>query len=208
MILLKQKEVKREAEPSIIRIIQDMVRRGESESDIMETLRGLGVEEGKAKKLLMLGQADTFALVESEVSKIVKGTLAEEEESFQDALKAKLEDAIAGARSELESGVRNYTDQKTEKILEMMEEIRQRNEESIERARAMETEMRDVRLRSGAGQGKIITTALIVFGVLFLLFDAYLFYTAFQSALTIDQIVLNIVVAVVGMAMLFTASIV
>ncbi|MFA4906946.1 MAG: hypothetical protein WC602_01615, partial [archaeon] len=111
-----------EDNPSIIRIIQEMVRKGESEKDIMSTLRGLGIDEERAKRLLMLGQADTFALVESEVSKIVRGSIAEEEEDFKIALKRQLKDAVGEAKIEMEKNVRDYTDKKTGKILEMMEE--------------------------------------------------------------------------------------
>ena len=197
-----------EDNPSIIRIIQEMVRKGESEKDIMSTLRGLGIDEERAKRLLMLGQADTFALVESEVSKIVRGSIAEEEEDFKIALKRQLKDAVGEAKIEMEKNVRDYTDKKTEKIVEIMEEIRQKSEENLERSKTVEMEMKEVRMRSGAGQGKVITFVLILAGIGFLLFDAYLFYKSTQTILTVDQIVLNLVIAVAGIAMLFTASVV
>ena len=197
-----------EDNPSIIRIIQEMVRKGESEKDIMSTLRGLGIDEERAKRLLMLGQADTFALVESEVSKIVRGSIAEEEEDFKIALKRQLKDAVGEAKIEMEKNVRDYTDKKTGKILEMMEEGRQKNEEALERSKTVEMEMKEVRMGSGAGQGKVITLVLILMGIGFLLFDAYLFYKSAQTILTVDQIVLNLVIAVAGIAMLFTASVV
>ena len=60
------------SEPSIIEIIQNMVREGESEEKIVQTLQQLGVEPKKAQRLLLLAQADTFALLRSEISKIVK----------------------------------------------------------------------------------------------------------------------------------------
>jgi len=58
-------------EASIIQIIQDMVKNGESEEKIIKTLESLGVEADKAKRLLLLGQADTFALLRNEISKII-----------------------------------------------------------------------------------------------------------------------------------------
>ena len=48
---------------SIIKIIQDMVREGESEEKVIQTLKELGVDPDKAKRLLLLGQADTFGLL-------------------------------------------------------------------------------------------------------------------------------------------------
>ena len=57
---------------SIIEVIQEMVRNGESEENIIKSLEQLGIEPDKAKRLLLVGQADTFALLQSEITKIVR----------------------------------------------------------------------------------------------------------------------------------------
>ena len=49
-----------------------MVRDGESEEKILGTLRDLGVSMDKAKKLLLLAQADTFNLLKSELKKTLQ----------------------------------------------------------------------------------------------------------------------------------------
>ncbi len=54
---------------SIIEIIEKMVREGESEEKIVQTLKDLGIPQDKAKRLLLLGQADTFALLRGEIKK-------------------------------------------------------------------------------------------------------------------------------------------
>ncbi|MBS3059344.1 MAG: hypothetical protein J4224_02865, partial [Candidatus Diapherotrites archaeon] len=66
------------SEASIIEIIQKMVRDGESEEKIIQSLKTLGVAPDKAKRLLLLGQADTFALLRSEITKIVKQSIEEQ----------------------------------------------------------------------------------------------------------------------------------
>ena len=66
------------SEASIIQIIQKMVREGESEEKIIQSLKTLGVAPDKAKRLLLLGQADTFALLRSEITKIVKQSIEEQ----------------------------------------------------------------------------------------------------------------------------------
>lgn len=62
----------RQSEASIVSIIREMVKSGESEKTIIQSLKELGIEEKKAKKLLLLGEADTFALLQNEINKMVK----------------------------------------------------------------------------------------------------------------------------------------
>ena len=88
---MAQKKVEKEA--SIIEIIQEMVREGESEEKIVETLKSLGVEPEKAKRLLLLGQADTFSLLRSEISKIVKTDIEAEKPAFVDFIRGQTENA-------------------------------------------------------------------------------------------------------------------
>ena len=60
------------SEASIISIIREMVKSGESEQTIIKSLQQLGIDPKNAKKLLLLGEADTFALLQSEINKMVK----------------------------------------------------------------------------------------------------------------------------------------
>ncbi len=57
---------------SIISIIREMVKAGESEETIIRSLQELGIAEKDAKRLLLVGEADTFALLENEINKMVK----------------------------------------------------------------------------------------------------------------------------------------
>src|SRR3989338_834852 len=57
---------------SIIQIIQKMVADGEAEQKIVSTLQDLGVNAEQAKRLLLIGQADTFGLLRGEINKIVR----------------------------------------------------------------------------------------------------------------------------------------
>jgi len=63
---------------SIIELIQQMVSEGVPEEKIVQTLKELGVEPEKAKRLLLLGQADTFALLRSEIARIVVDDIEKE----------------------------------------------------------------------------------------------------------------------------------
>ena len=60
------------SQASIISVIREMVKSGESEQSIVKSLKELGIKERDAKKLLLLGEADTFALLQNEINKMVK----------------------------------------------------------------------------------------------------------------------------------------
>ena len=60
------------SQASIVSIIREMVKSGESEETILASLKELGIKEKDAKKLLLLGEADTFALLQNEINKMVK----------------------------------------------------------------------------------------------------------------------------------------
>ena len=99
-------------ESSIIKIIQRMVSDGESEEKIVQTLRDLGVDEDKAKRLLLLGQADTFALLRSEISKIVKEDLDKQKPEMKKFISSEAEKAGGQVRrnvwEELKKDAENY----------------------------------------------------------------------------------------------------
>jgi len=70
-------------EKSIIEIIEKMVKEGRPEKEIIKELKSLGIKEEQARKLLLLGEADTFALLKNEIRKIVKEDMKKEEEIFR-----------------------------------------------------------------------------------------------------------------------------
>ncbi len=81
---------KRMRQASIISIIREMVKSGESEENIIRSLKQLGVEEKKAKKLLLLGEADTFALLQNEINKMVKEYFDREKPNLTNYIKKEL----------------------------------------------------------------------------------------------------------------------
>ncbi len=78
-------------EASIIEIIEEMVRAGESEEKIVQTLKDIGISDKQAKKLLLLGEADTFALLKNEIRKIVKEDMEKEKEVLLEAISDEIE---------------------------------------------------------------------------------------------------------------------
>lgn len=70
-------------ETSIIEIIEKMVKEGRPQKEILKELKSVGIKEEQARKLLLLGEADTFALLKKEIQKIVKEDMKKEEELFR-----------------------------------------------------------------------------------------------------------------------------
>ena len=74
-------------EQSIIGIIERMVKEGQPESKILASLKALGVREDQAKKLLLLGESDTFTLLKNEIRKIVHEDMSKEEELLKQVIR-------------------------------------------------------------------------------------------------------------------------
>src|SRR3989338_1093309 len=60
---------KNQSNPSIIETIDKMVKDGESEEKILNTLKDIGISPDNARRLLILGQADVFSLIKGEIRK-------------------------------------------------------------------------------------------------------------------------------------------
>src|SRR3989338_127049 len=58
--------------PSIIETIDKMVKEGESEEKILNTLKDIGISPDNARRLLILGQADVFSLLKGEIRRTIK----------------------------------------------------------------------------------------------------------------------------------------
>ena len=82
---------------SIISIISEMVKSGESEENIIKMLQELGIEPKNAKRLLLLGEADTFALLQNEINKMVKEAFEKEKPKMMGYIK----DGIEGTEKDL-----------------------------------------------------------------------------------------------------------
>lgn len=82
--------IKGQSEASIISVIREMVKSGESEESIIKSLEQLGIAQKDAKKLLLLGEADTFALLQKEINKMVKEYFDKEKPELVEYIKNKV----------------------------------------------------------------------------------------------------------------------
>lgn len=214
------------SEPSIIEIIQTMVREGESEQKILQTLQQLGVEPQKAQRLLLLAQADTFALLRSEISKIVKQDVDAEKQNLNVFVQQQAQSAVQAStkgmadtikkdleayENQLSMQRRNFETQTSDtvtKFTDLAERIRVRVNELGKDVQQVKVDQDEIKLRGVGNQNRMISMALLAFGVLFVLADLFLFIVNFGSVLTIDSVIIFIVMALIGVVLMFVATLV
>ncbi|MCH7902654.1 hypothetical protein IIC68_02790 [archaeon] len=211
---------------SIIDIIQKMVREGETEDKIINTLKDLGVEPDKAKRLLLLGQADTFALLKGEIKKIVVQEIEEEkpvlkkfiqEEAIHsaDASRQQLTKAVINDLKEYEKDITGQSKTFQEQINDNIRKVNDLNErvkgklnELGEAVREVQIDMDEVKIKGIGGRNKLISNALMGLGLLFGIGDAFLFYTTFGQPLSVDSLIVMTIVALITITMLFVATVI
>jgi predicted phage tail protein len=213
-------------EASIIEIIQKMVREGESEEKIIQTLKDLGVEPEKAKRLLLLGQADTFALLQNEISKIVSKELEKQKSSLKEFIEDQAETAAEKEREQLTKAVisdlkeyekditgqsKTFQEQIQEnvtKVTELSDRVKVKLNELGEAVHTIQMDMDEIKLKGIGSRNKWISTLLLFMGIAFCIGDILLFYTAFQGEITIDTMIITVIMALIGITMIFVASVI
>ena len=213
-------------ESSIIEIIEKMVKDGESEEKILKTLLDLGVEPEKAKKLLLLGQADTFALLKREIRNIVMDEIEKEkpvlkrfieEQAVQAGYESRQEltKAVISDLKEYEKDVSGHNkafqeklDDNIRKVTEMNDKVKMKLNEMGEAVRQVQVDMDEVRIKGVGSRNKLISNALWLLGLFFGVGTFYTFITSFGQALSIDTIIVMVTMALITITMLFVATIV
>ncbi len=211
-------------EPSIIEIIQNMVKEGESEEAILQTLNQLGVDPKKAQRLLLLAQADTFSLLRSEISKIVKQDIDSEKSSMQSFVRSEAQNAIKDTQQRMSEDMKkelrsyetdfsgkdkNFQSQITDtitKFTDLSERMRQRVNELSKDVQQLKADQDEIKLKGLSARNRTISLVMLAIGLLFVLADLALFVINFGAALTIDSVVIFIVIALIGITMMFLST--
>ncbi len=221
-------EVKKK-EKSIIEIIQQMVANGDSEEKILKTLKDLGVPMENAKRLLLVGQADTFALLRSEISKIVKSDLElekprltkyidEEAQRASEAAKGKIEQEVIADLQKYEKDITGQSKTFQEQIGETVKTVADLSDRVRDQLNALgaqvdtiQKDMDEMKVRGLGVRNRIISLLFIVLGVVFCGLAGYFAYQNFSlisagTGLSIDAVIILLVVGMIGITLLFVAS--
>lgn len=215
----------KESEASVIEIVRKMVAEGESEENIVRTLEDLGVEKAKAQRLLLLGQADTFALLRSEISKIVRSDVEAEKPKMIEFIQQEAEKSSEASKSKIEKAVmqdiKNYEkditgqsktfqeqiNETVAKFSELSERVRTQLNALGQQVKQVQVDMDEFKLKGIGARNKYVSLALLLLGMVFLAADLYLFITA-SPPISIDTIIVTVILALVGITMLFVATLI
>jgi len=215
-----------EKESSIIEIIQQMVEAGENEEKIVKTLQDLGVEPEKAKRLLLLGQADTFALLKSEIVKIVKKDVKAQEPELKKFIKEQTDKAVVEMKKHVETAAmedikkyekditgqsKTFQEQIHDTVSQMADlstRVKEKLNELGEKMQKVEQDMGEMKVRGIGQRNRMISLLLVLGGVAFMVSSLYLFFIKFQSFITIDSIIITVIMALIGITMIFVATVI
>ncbi|MDP2974247.1 MAG: hypothetical protein Q8N60_04300 [Candidatus Diapherotrites archaeon] len=210
---------------SIIAIIQDMVKAGEPEEKIIKSLAELGVKPDQARRLLLLGEANTFALLQNEINKIVgnyfeqeKPKLAEfireEVGRISDEMLDKIERRALNAFKEDQRFIENQAtmfqarvNQSVKNVVELHEETKAKINELNGRFAGIERDSWALKQRVfGSKLIKAASTALIAMQVVLIAASFYLLFTT-PLALSPQTLILIATIGVVLVTMIYLAVI-
>ena len=196
------------SQASIISIIREMVKSGESEETILTSLKELGIKEKDAKKLLLLGEADTFALLQNEINKMVKEYFDREKPAFEkhikeeikreeNAMTDRVEKRSLSAFKDDQKFIENQAtmfqarvNQSVKNILQLNQQTRQQIADIGGRVSNNEREVWNLKERiSGSKSVNIVSGLLIAFEIGLVAATAYLVFTGAANT-TIDVAVI------------------
>jgi hypothetical protein len=201
-----------------------MVSEGQSEETIISTLRDLGVDEDKAKRLLLVGQADTFALLRSEITKIVAEDMEKEKQKMTEFIRTETDGAVEKAKAKIEKDIitdlqkyekditgqsKTFNEQISDtvkKFADLSERVKEKLNELGEHVHKIEIDMDEMKLRGIGGRNQFISMALMGIGIAFCAFALYTLYSKFQLVLGIDAMIMTTIIALIGISMLFVAT--
>lgn len=225
---------KEKSESSIIELIESMVKAGESEKKIIESLKDLGVKEDQAKKLLLLGEADTFALLKAEIRKIVADSVETEREGLakqireevkkqtsltqqiavsevskeMDIKERSMESDIKKYKLAIETGEKEFKSQmfsSLNDLTSMVDKTRNRSNELSERVTNIELDMGELKATGVGLKNYSIRRITFVIGLIFLIISGYIFLTGFTK-LTTTSFLIALALALIGVTSMFVAQ--
>ncbi len=201
-------------EASIISAIREMMKNGESEDKILKTLTEMGIKHEQAKRLIMVGQADTLTILQEDIGRIARNQI----ENEIPALKKMVEEELRNAREELKKSVKGELGEEIELVQKQVKkDIQLVNDASTsydnklgkmdEKVNEVRGELKEMQMRRLGTKNEWISLMLVLGGIAFNISALYMFIVTF-SAITLDSLILTAVIALTGITMLFGSSII
>ncbi len=211
---------------SIIKVIQDMVAAGEPEEKIIATLNELGIETEKAKKLLLIGQSDVFALLKNEIHSIVLSDLEKEKPEIDSIIEQRvlkvseelgkkealrIKEEILEWEKELATKSYKFQKQQQETLLavkDLNDRTRTALNELGDRVSKVELDLKEAKIGGIGQRNTLISYAILAFGALFVLiaFGLMSFFLVINQ-LNPQTIIITVVMGILGVALIYISGI-
>jgi len=200
---------------SIITVVQSMVKSGESEEKIIKALQDLGVSAEQAKRLLLLAEANTFAVLQNEISNIVKEYAEQEKprlvefirkeaEKAEQEMTIKVERRALNAFKEDQSFIENQATMFQARVNQSVKNIMQLNDQTktsiADLGSKVSNMQRDVWALKhrvfGSKLVKAVSSFLLGLQTALIIASAYLFAVAF-SGIQVEVLVMAMVIGAI-----------
>jgi len=201
--------------PNIIKTIQEMLRKGEKEEKIVETLKSLGVNQQQIKNLILVSEANTFDLILSETKKDTINYLQEKEEDYTkkilENVLSKNQELVAKITDDFISTTKINQDKfeqdiikKTETISDIVGDLKQRADVTKKDIDTLDYKIEH--FTGGSGGSKISLLRKIGFGLgIILILLAIAKYIMLGNVASIDYLLLHIASLTAGIVLLVTS---
>lgn len=212
---------------SIVQIVQSLIREGHSEQQIISDLRDLGVAPDKAKKIIVLAQADVLPLLQAEINRIVDKKVEDKKPEIVHHVQSEIQLTEEKAAQEIKDknlqelkDFEKYMETKFAIVQSQVNESVRKSLESTDRLRdkVLMEENRLVNLEVGVKENRempVIShkTANIILaglGILFAIATAFIFYqsTVSGSVLSTETLIIGVILGLISVTILFVSTLI
>ncbi|MBU0636508.1 hypothetical protein KKE06_05780 [Candidatus Micrarchaeota archaeon] len=210
---------------NIIQVIQDMIRDGQSEEAIIKNLHELGVPPEKARKLLLVGQADIYSILQNEIARMVDKKMQEKNPELIHHLQSELqlaeESAARDVKEKTLKEIKDYEKYLENKLLIIESKVNENVKKALTtsdtvREKLLSDEARLRRIENGDRGGGSSEMQLITHrtgnmimagvGILFALATAFIFYSYLSTAISTEAMIIGVVLGLVSVTFLFVST--
>jgi hypothetical protein len=209
---------------SIIQIIQTMVQNNEPEETIIKTLESLNVSREQAKRLLLIAQADTFTLLQSEINKIVDREVTKKQNEIEKRANIFVNNLLKDQQKNVENNLEKEflkhklklaTDQENfqknvnetiSKIAKLNEDVFLDSKENKKMINTIQRDLTETKLKGIKLRRSITRNLLLVFGIINLLLALGIVVVNITNPLNLDMITGAVVVSLIGAIIIYLST--
>lgn len=195
---VEKKPLEKKETASVLEVVQSMRQKGEKAEKIEKEIVKAGVSPEKAKRLVVLGQADTFALLRQDIAQVVDESIEKAKVELQLFLAEQAAEEAQNATAKVREGVKAYE--------KLGEDVRQKVNALTQEVKTMHDDLESVRQNGLPAKTKFLSLGLSAIGVAMLLGVLAKFFLEFSATLTIDAVIITVVLGLVGAVCVFLGS--